>query len=249
MSTNKGWKTKNVDIIDKAILRYFCEPVAPLFRATGHTANSISVYGLFFTIGSLYYLAQDHMIRFTIYFWIAYLFDCLDGYYARKYNMVTELGDLFEHVRDLISLVLTALICCLQYVVTQRIMFLTVLANLATGLHVACTQKNHVDRDYVETLDLLQILCFDNNISSMAPHYGVGFYMVTVNVVIVYLSKGLGFLIKCCILASMIIYFYGYYHANYQNRKMKTSGSKYGTEVISIPKESFSKEAHSIETS
>ena len=41
---------------------------------------------------------------------IFYFMDCLDGHFARKYNMVTVFGDYFDHFVDILSLSLLYLI-------------------------------------------------------------------------------------------------------------------------------------------
>ena len=32
---------------------------------------------------------------------VGYFFDCMDGHFARKYNMVTEFGDMYDYITDL----------------------------------------------------------------------------------------------------------------------------------------------------
>jgi phosphatidylglycerophosphate synthase len=233
MAIDKGYKTEHVDIVDKTIMHYFCKPIAPLFYLTGHTANSISIYGFIFTIGSLYYLCLNDMLRFTLYFWIAYFLDCLDGYYARIYNMVSSKGDVFEHLRDIISLILMLIICCVKYIINQRIKLIIILANLAVGMHVGCTQKEHINRNYFETLDLLQVLCFNNTIASWTPYYGVGLYMLTLNIIIIYLSEGVMFLFKICFIITGGIYFIGKWRNGIDKLHNKNNG------IIKIPVKSL----------
>lgn len=213
------YKSKRVDLLDKLILKYGCVPLARFFHVTGHTANSISLYGLFFTLGSLYYLWKDDMLRFSVYFWITYLLDCLDGYYARRYNMISFQGDVFEHVRDVVSLVAMVFICCVRYVVTARVIVWFVLSSILTGIHVGCVQKDYV-HDHFESLDVLQVLCFDGFIRGGATSlYGVGAYMLTLNAIVLYLSQGLSFVIRLVLMLGSVVYFCGrYVHASRSDR-------------------------------
>jgi phosphatidylglycerophosphate synthase len=36
----------------------------------------------------------------VIFLFISYFFDCLDGFYARSYGMVTVFGDYYDHITD-----------------------------------------------------------------------------------------------------------------------------------------------------
>jgi len=39
----------------------------------------------------------------ALFLMISYYFDMMDGYIARKYDQVTEFGDWFDHISDLIN--------------------------------------------------------------------------------------------------------------------------------------------------
>jgi len=43
--------------------------------------------------------------------------DCIDGYYARKYNMATKLGDLYDHGKDTMIFILYI---CILYSSNKR---------------------------------------------------------------------------------------------------------------------------------
>lgn len=74
----------------------------PLFRATGHTPNMITTYSFLCGLGSVEFLRSGSITGFAILYAIAYVFDCLDGQFARRYHMTSRFGDLYDHVTDLI---------------------------------------------------------------------------------------------------------------------------------------------------
>ena len=219
----KGAKTKLLDVVDGLIIRYFCIPVAPWFKATGHTANIISVYGGILTLAYVWYLWRDDMLRFSLYFWLAYLFDCLDGFYARKYNMVTPEGDLFEHMRDIMSLLLTMAICAYSYVLTQPVLVLVAISSGLAGIHVGCVQRSFVDRDYSESLDVLQNLCLMPAFSHIANNFGIGMYMTTLYFLILYLSGGFFLFFKMFMISTVVLYFVGLYHKKTRRNRRRVS--------------------------
>ena len=211
MPIDPGYKLAKMDVVDGAILKYICSPIAPILKATHHTPNIISAYGLFFTAGSLWYLWKDDMLRFSMYFWLSYVLDCLDGYFARRYNMVTPIGDMFEHIRDILSLAGMILICCIKYEITRSVAMVTMLSSALTGFHVAYMQKKFTNRTYGETLDILCCLCWHDQLDEISSPFGVGVYMATLYVIILYLSGGIFLFVKWGFIVTVILYFTGVY--------------------------------------
>lgn len=222
-------KGASIDLVDNFINRYACEPLAPLFHATGHTANSISVYGTLFTFAAIWYLWKDDMLRFSIYFWVAYVLDCLDGFYARRYNMVTSFGDIFEHVRDVTSLIIMMVICCINYTVTKPIIYLTMVSSLLTGIHVGCVQKHFINHDYTESLDFLKGLCIEH----ISTYFGTGLYMATLHLIALYLSQGFILFLKLTSIFVILCYFVDLY----RKHPLSLSSSSSSPDHVSIPLE------------
>jgi phosphatidylglycerophosphate synthase len=73
-----------------------------------YTPNGITTLSLIFSSAGLYHLYNHDMVPFTIYILFAQLFDDMDGFYARKYKMVSEEGDKYDHYKDL-SVFITSL--------------------------------------------------------------------------------------------------------------------------------------------
>lgn len=122
--------------------------------------------------------------------------------------MVSDTGDLFEHIRDIASLIFMCLHCCLNYVISRRLIILAVCVHLMTGIHVGCLQKQYA-HEHNESLDLLQIMCIDDSVAYWSSFYGVGMYMVTWNLVVIYLSHGFVAIVKLLFMLAGVIYFLG----------------------------------------
>ena len=77
-----------------------CEYSAPFLKKLKMTPNILTTIGLIFGLLSIICLIKDKFILGFIFYWISYWFDCVDGYFARKYKMETKFGDYYDHVRD-----------------------------------------------------------------------------------------------------------------------------------------------------
>lgn len=88
--------------IDQFLLSNFVEPVGPLLYKFHFTPDMITTIGVIFRIFSLYSLFNNNKLNFLIGAVISYFFDCLDGHYARKYNMCTKFGDYYDHFSDIV---------------------------------------------------------------------------------------------------------------------------------------------------
>lgn len=74
---------------------------AVLFRKMNFTPNMITSISTLFGLLSIYSLYKDKFALAGVLYFISYYFDCLDGYYARKYDMVSKLGDYYDHIKDI----------------------------------------------------------------------------------------------------------------------------------------------------
>jgi phosphatidylglycerophosphate synthase len=64
------------------------------------TPNNITTLSLISGLLSGYAFYKDKYILSALLFILSYYFDCADGKYARKYNMVSKFGDIYDHITD-----------------------------------------------------------------------------------------------------------------------------------------------------
>lgn len=74
--------------------------LCPMFYDLGFTPNMITGLSAVFGYISLYFLYKERFAHAGICFFIQYFFDCMDGYFARKYKMTSKAGDMFDHIKD-----------------------------------------------------------------------------------------------------------------------------------------------------
>lgn len=149
------------------ILLEGCARIHPFFRKMGFTANGITwlsalLQGI--ALGLFYH--QWHIAAALTYF-VGYFLDVLDGYYARRYNMVSSYGDALDHGKD--WMVITAFFLILMtrtYISWERkALFLggTAFFGLLTTWYMGCQETYYHPRkntsDGHATLAWTRALC------------------------------------------------------------------------------------------
>ncbi len=132
--------------VDDALIR-LAELTAPAFKATGHTPNMLTGYSLVLGLAAVWALAAGWASWTFAALWMAsYFFDCADGFYARAYGMVSQGGDLFDHVKDVVVYVLLVGVTAWKFVgavpwATLAALGAAMAALMALGtLHLGCQE-------------------------------------------------------------------------------------------------------------
>ena len=80
----------------------------------------------------------------AILFFISYIFDCFDGFYARKYNMISNFGDLFDHFRDLTINSVVYFLLFKKYwklnTMQRYLPFIVIIIFVAMQIHIGCQE-------------------------------------------------------------------------------------------------------------
>ena len=76
-----------------------------LYFNIGFTPNMITTLSILFGLLAAYQIMQKKCKSAAAMVLLSYYFDCVDGKLARKYNMVTKFGDIYDHVGDLVKVV------------------------------------------------------------------------------------------------------------------------------------------------
>ena len=134
--------------IDNNIIS-FVDYTSPFFKYLNMSANDITTLSLITGLGSVYYLNNDQYSLSSFLFLISYMFDCLDGFYARKYNMVTFFGDIYDHIKDWLVM---GLIFYLFYIKATKyrieLLIVLIISSTLVLLHFGCQELiYHEHRD------------------------------------------------------------------------------------------------------
>ena len=142
--------------------------IQPSFHDLNFRPNDLTTISVIFGLFSVYCLYEDYTRWSALFLFLSYFFDIADGIYARTYNMVTEWGDYYDHISDIILFVSLFGMIMYKYYYTPSnnnimiyliIVFLT--SQYITGVQLGCQEKIYV-KDESGTLKFLKNLCRGN---------------------------------------------------------------------------------------
>jgi phosphatidylglycerophosphate synthase len=176
------------------ILISIADSLCPFFYKTGHTPNMLTTYSLIFGLLSCYYLNKKQIVLFGLFYFISYFFDCIDGHYARKYNMTTKFGDMYDHVKDM---TIVALIIYISFknsthninmskIVTLIVSFLLMATHLSCQELNCNSEFNGVDNDF---LPKSKFLCPHKHNIKWTRFFGCGTFTVLFIFVIAHINR------------------------------------------------------------
>jgi hypothetical protein len=131
-------------------------PIAYFLRLTPNILTTISII---FSGITFYYIKEYNFHIASYMYMISYYFDCMDGFFARKYKMYSKFGDLYDHIADIfkfssISYILFT-INYNKFIVYSPIVFiLSILFNIHLGY-----QELYYDKDESYVLGLIKNIC------------------------------------------------------------------------------------------
>ena len=136
----------------------FMEIIAPYFYKYGFTPNMITTLSFVCALVALFLIKNEYYILAGIFWFSNYIFDCLDGYIARKYDQVSAFGDLYDHITDVLTLLI------LLYIIYKKqdyvsLIIITIFSILCV-IHMGCQEKEYDDKN-VTSISLLKGLCSD----------------------------------------------------------------------------------------
>jgi len=148
--------------IDNLIIDLLSEPLSIMFKHFNFSPNGITTLSLLFGLISIWGLYNNWLLGAIIFMFLSYVMDCVDGYYARKYNMVTKGGDYYDHIKDIFIFLIFLFILYnrnkgkmtkMQLFVSVIIFLLFLLSSVA---YFACQEKYYDKEDQIPTLGWLQ---------------------------------------------------------------------------------------------
>ena len=146
-----------------------------VYKYFNMSPNHLTTLSLFFGILTAYFIYKGYKELAVLAFFMSYYYDCMDGNYARKHNMVTDFGDRYDHFSDWFKsgLILFALYKRNPEKIGNVIVVLGIFSILSF-IHLGCQEKmSHVHYDQ-SVLDNLKILCPNNNFIHISKWFGTG---------------------------------------------------------------------------
>jgi len=168
------------------------EKVAPTFHKLGFSPNMITTLGNVSTIFSVYALYKHQFLISSLFFILSYMFDCLDGYVARTYNLVTEFGDYYDHISDATKIIV---VCFMLYRINPSLFLATLPLLIIMGTlmcsYLAYQEKFYGNSEASYTLSLFDNLCFASSDKrelihhmSYTRYFGCGTFIAIMSIII-----------------------------------------------------------------
>jgi len=170
--------TENEGPIDILFLT-LTEWITPVLHATGHTPNIITTYSLLCGLAAAVALWNGWLGAFVALFLVAYLFDCVDGYMARRYDQMSVFGDYYDHISDIVKMLAIAGVFLCRYSFVALIPVLLAMAVLGIGSlsYLGCSQRLKKGGDG-ETLDVFQAMCNHDDRIHWVKYFSTGTFIV-----------------------------------------------------------------------
>lgn len=92
-------ETSQENFVDALFIKA-CDASAPLFHKAGATPNIITTLSVIASVLAAVAVLNGKKHAFVVWALLSYFFDCLDGHFARRYNMCSQFGDYYDHVTD-----------------------------------------------------------------------------------------------------------------------------------------------------
>jgi len=146
------------NIFDNYLIR-LCDILCPYAFSLGLTPNAITTLSNIMCIVSIIFILKGKYYLGALFLLISYYFDCMDGHFARKYDMVTVFGDYYDHISDITKIIAVLITLC--YINSRKFLkilpIIIILALLMT-VHLGC-QELLYNTDESQTLSLTKNLC------------------------------------------------------------------------------------------
>ena len=170
-------------------LIFICDKLNTLFYKLHFTPNIITTLSLITTIIGIWCIYNAHYRIGAILIFIGYFFDCADGNYARKYNMVSKFGDYYDHISDVFKIILLAIIIYHLKIKNKTKIILLIIAIifiLLLAIHMGCQEKYY---NRPSSLDPLKTMCRKKEHIKYTRYGGCGTFFVVLCVYLFFLKE------------------------------------------------------------
>jgi phosphatidylglycerophosphate synthase len=177
------------------IIFKFIDKHLHIFHKLGLTPNMVTTLSIVFGLLSAFQILQNRLWLAAIFWLIAYYLDCVDGKLARKYNMVSKFGDLYDHIGDLLKFiaVLSALIYSNKKGTSRRQwIYLTImlLLGILQVIHMGYQESIYNKKDESPYLNVIRALFVNEEkakkIIQYTKHFGCGTWFICFAILILF---------------------------------------------------------------
>jgi phosphatidylglycerophosphate synthase len=156
-----------------------------VYKSLKMNPNHLTAISFIFGLMTAYYIyhGQDKLAAVTLF--LSYYYDCMDGHYARKYNMVTEFGDYFDHFSDWTK---TGVILFAMYKRNPNkftyIFPVLLIFFILSSIHIGCQENVFKSATNQPFLNNFKLLCPKNDFIYCTRWFGTGTLLLVTLIII-----------------------------------------------------------------
>ena len=153
------------------------------------TPNIITTISIILAIIAIYCIYIKYYKIGAILLFISYFFDCLDGNFARRFNMISTFGDYYDHIGDIFKnflLYYVILISNLKNITKYIFIILVIILLFLSSLHLGCQEKIYNNKSVLEILKIMCLKRFDINYTK---YFGTGTFMFIIVIYIFFIKE------------------------------------------------------------
>jgi phosphatidylglycerophosphate synthase len=158
-----------IDVILLDIIEYIKFPRPGIF-----TPNMLTSLSFGFGLLACYLVYTYKFVFGAVSYSLSYFFDCVDGYVARKYNMVSSFGDVYDHATDiLVELVLFYILYLLNPLLFLQFVPAILLLFCLMRVHFSFQEKytSATTSPFLRVLDILNPFLHDGITKTEIENY------------------------------------------------------------------------------
>lgn len=153
------------------------------------TPNMLTTAAMISLLIALFELLKHDVDKFMIFYIAYYLLDTMSVAMSRKFKMVTDYGDLYKHLVNIIGFVLLIIILILRYDLLFHPLILIgiIILLILCLIHLGCIEKEHKKKND-SFLNLLTDLCVDKISIKYTRFFGSGTLFCFIIYSVIYLK-------------------------------------------------------------
>jgi len=168
-------------------------PTTTMLKKLNMTPNGITTLSLIFGMLAVVFLAVGRVWLAVISYAISYFFDNVDGYYARRYKMCSQGGDMYDHIKDWIvfGLFITVFYIRNRHKLTTGkwlvIAGILVFFAITTWVQMSAQEAWHGKSENSPTLDFLNFIKDKKQAESVLKvtrYFGCGSYILVLLLIV-----------------------------------------------------------------
>lgn len=161
------------------------EPVLRFFKKHNFTANHLTLLSFVFGMLSCYLYFLDYKIYAGLCHMISYYFDTIDGPYARKYKITSDIGDILDHTNDIVRHTLIFYLIYKKEPEKIKNNYVLIMLFILTMVQLGCQEKYKGDKEG-RVFSHMMILCpgDPNKIIPYAKFFGDGVFALYIALLI-----------------------------------------------------------------